>query len=583
MWRLSQKVGRHAPRFRYVEAFVNEEGGSLNLEHRLGIYALVEKVKRGEKRIPFERLSDDGTSGGWMISINRMDPEYEKGWPAPNGATSPQFFHTPGPDGILESPPNGFRQGDDFPQLDRAQFNFESPSGYAINPAQRTAIEQWFKEFEGVLYDDAKWLDAENGYRKYIDLMDFVDFHIFNNLAQNYDGLLLSIYPWRSSDDGKLRLGPTWDFNWDCYDQSGAHTKSVLHQRDVLWFHRLFQDPDFMGAYLRRWEELRKDKLSDASLQGVIAELVAEIGEDNAVAQGIPEGTWLGRIKQMESWLISRSHWLDERFPKAPEFSIAGEVVKRNAKLMIRSGNGRAYYTLDGSDPRSASGEPSPNARVITSMRRFTLLGASSPTSATVPNDGSLGDRWTNLDFNDRRWSKGKTGVGYDEDATYRRSIGLDLENAMIGKATSAYVRVPFQLNRNPALFSKLTLSMAYDDGFVAYLNGHRIMAQNAPNQLTWNAASASKGTDSTGTAGAPFDVTHSKKWLNEGENLLAIHGLNSDATSSDFLVLPVLIGEEPDESGAIAITKDTVVIARTYDSEIWSDAVKKVLRVERN
>ncbi|MEN9020769.1 MAG: hypothetical protein ABF370_09700 [Verrucomicrobiales bacterium] len=43
------------------------------------------------------------------------------------------------------------------------------------------------------MYEDERWLDLEKDYHQYIDSADFADFFIFNNLAQNFDGLLLSI------------------------------------------------------------------------------------------------------------------------------------------------------------------------------------------------------------------------------------------------------------------------------------------------------------------------------------------------------------------------------------------------------
>ena len=37
------------------------------------IYAVLEKVSRGPRRLDFEKLSADGTAGGWITNINRMD------------------------------------------------------------------------------------------------------------------------------------------------------------------------------------------------------------------------------------------------------------------------------------------------------------------------------------------------------------------------------------------------------------------------------------------------------------------------------------------------------------------------------
>jgi len=79
MWALSAKAGRWAPRFRWVEAYINEDGDRLRVSDRRGLYTLVEKVSRGKERLDFKKLSDDGRTGGWQLSINRMDAAYHGG------------------------------------------------------------------------------------------------------------------------------------------------------------------------------------------------------------------------------------------------------------------------------------------------------------------------------------------------------------------------------------------------------------------------------------------------------------------------------------------------------------------------
>ena len=118
-YELSKNMGHYAVRFRWVEAFINEDGGDLSLADRRGVYAIIERVARGKERLDFQRLSADGSSGGWLLNINRMDPEPETGWPTPNGAVQPWFFHTAGPDRLLQTQPNtayGTVPGDDLPQ-----------------------------------------------------------------------------------------------------------------------------------------------------------------------------------------------------------------------------------------------------------------------------------------------------------------------------------------------------------------------------------------------------------------------------------------------------------------------------------
>jgi hypothetical protein len=49
--------------------------------------------------------------------------------------------------------------------------------------------------------------------------------------------------------------------------------------------------------------------------------------------------------------------------------------------------------------------------------------------------------------------------------------IDTDISPSMLGVRSSAYLRIPFTVNDINALES-LSLSMRYNDGFVAYLNG---------------------------------------------------------------------------------------------------------------
>ena len=162
IWELSRQTGRWAPKFRFVDLFVNENGGDLTMADRKGVYVFLEKPKRGSKRIEYDKMSEDGTAGGWLNSINRMDALPVGGYPAENGATSPQFFHTGGPNRIQSTSPNVSGSGDDIPRQYNAFINFEDPNGYRITPVQRSGIENWFRDFEDVLYDDDIWRDPEN-------------------------------------------------------------------------------------------------------------------------------------------------------------------------------------------------------------------------------------------------------------------------------------------------------------------------------------------------------------------------------------------------------------------------------------
>ncbi|MGE5607933.1 MAG: chitobiase/beta-hexosaminidase C-terminal domain-containing protein, partial [Bacillota bacterium] len=120
---------------------------------------------------------------------------------------------------------------------------------------------------------------------------------------------------------------------------------------------------------------------------------------------------------------------------------------------------------------------------------------------------------------------------------SYAGQITINIGPQMYGTNASAYIRIPFRMD-DPAQFSKLILSMKYDDGFVAYLNGQRVASRNAPASPEFN--STATGIHQS-AAFEDIDITEFKAALVPGDNLLAIQGLNRTTEDSDFLLLPEL------------------------------------------
>jgi len=382
IWELSRQTGRWAPEFRFVDLFVNEDGGDLTISDRRGVFLLLEKPKRDSKRIEFDGLSADGATGGWLNGINRMDPIPVGGFPAENGATSPQFFHTAGPNRIQATAPNLSGSGDDIPRQYNAFINFEDPNGYRINPDQRFAIESWYREFEDILYDDDLWRDPNLGYRKYLNTTDFIDYMQLLTLAKQGDGLLISLFPWVSSGERQLHMGPMWDFNNGAY--SGSATGTLYFRPDRLWYGRLFDYPDFQREYEDRWFQLRAGPLSNANMAAIIDAQSAEITTGLADAQsGLSASSWTGRLNSMKSWLTTRANWIDTNFLAPPSFSATGGIVPADFALTITNTTGQSgtiYYSLDGRDPRDSlrvyNGPVTPNQSSEILARVRTIGGA---------------------------------------------------------------------------------------------------------------------------------------------------------------------------------------------------------------
>lgn len=573
MYELSNNMGRYATRVRWVEAFVNTDGGDLSLSDRRGVYAIFEKVSRGDGRLEFDKLSADGSSGGWLLGLNRMDSIPEDGFPAPNGVTRPQFFHTRGANRVSESSPNASGGGDDIPRQSNGFLNFDNPNGYRITPTQRSAIEEWFGTFEDVLFDNSRWLDPVEGYRKYLDAEDFVEYFMFNNLSRNGDGMLISMFPWKGND-GKLRMGPAWDYNWSSYYIGGGPTGTFRHRGDRLWYGRLFDDPDFEQLYVDRWFHHRDRAMSNAGMAGIVDGQAAEIGATRAIRQGFSsEANWRDELATFKDWLTTRAEWYDDQFIARPIYNQQGGEVTNGFVATFSPPPGTIYYTTDGSDPRNHGGDISPSAHqygggvLLTAVvREGDAVKVTIPTASTPP----IGLNWTSAGFDDSTWMSGTTGVGYDRVSTYDSHISLNLSDTMDRKNTSAYFRMEFNL-ADASLYDVMNLKMKYDDGFIVYLNGVPIARENAPANPVWNSEASGGHSDGEAINFVSFTVSEHVGKLVDGLNVLAIHGLNDGIGSSDFLITPELeVGQSTLASG-LTLTKSTLITARTLAGSDWS------------
>jgi hypothetical protein len=122
----------------------------------------------------------------------------------------------------------------------------------------------------------------------------------------------------------------------------------------------------------------------------------------------------------------------------------------------------------------------------------------------------------------------------------YTSLIKTDLRPVMYGSNSTAYFRLPFVLT-NAAAVKQLTLQLKYDDGFVAYLNGAQIAADNAPQPANWNSGALARRATSNALQFAQFDASGWTNLLQNGTNVLALQGLNYSASNADFLVLAEL------------------------------------------
>ncbi|MBM4026308.1 MAG: hypothetical protein FJ280_13035 [Planctomycetes bacterium] len=276
----------------------------------------------------------------------------------------------------------------------------------------------------------------------------------------------------------------------------------------------------------------------------------------------------------------------------APVFQVHGAYrhgghLAATERLSL-AGGGTIWYTLDGTDPR-LPGKAGDTAAAQT------LVAATGPKRVLVPAR-DIGESWKSGGaYDDSAWtpvSGAPGGVGYERGTGYASLISLDVGSLMYGsgKSTSCYIRIPFSLAVNPSQFTTLVLNVRYDDGFVAYLNGTEIQRALFSGTPRWNsAASSNHEADSVES----FVISSSIPLLRQGQNLLAIHGLNVSTSSSDFLIWATLeaarttgaqdSGISPSAlryTGPVLLPHSVQVKARTLSGTTWSALNEAVFAV---
>lgn len=160
-----------------------------------------------------------------------------------------------------------------------------------------------------------------------------------------------------------------------------------------------------------------------------------------------------------------------------------------------------------------------------------------------VPN-AATPSGWIMPGYDDALWNTGEASVGY----------GDGDDNSVVASGTkSVYLRYVFTIDDTSKIANAL-LSIDYDDGFIAYLNGH-LIALNGFDEASpaYNAYSMVDHEAAMYAGGIPenflLDEDSIKSWINNGINTLAVEVHNASAASSDLTAKPFLSFAIKDET----------------------------------
>lgn len=295
---LSNSIGRYAPRTVFVELFLNDDGDSnIGLEHYRGVYVLTEKIKRDKQRVAVEKLdkkdvSDMFVTGGYLLEWTQ-----EKRIKQNEISFSAEYGE---------------------------EIIVKYPKYKNINNVQENWISGYIDSFETVLQSDSS---DKNNIKYFIDVDAFIDFFLLNELLRNYDVFIASTFIHKSRD-GKLAMGPIWDFDRSMGDVNidNNHKTSgwLLPKRG--WGRPLFKLAWFVSRLKKRWNALRMTGLETEAMCAIIDDAVAQLGD--SPERNFEKWTILGKyihpnkapystthgeeIDKVKHWLAERALWIDE-------------------------------------------------------------------------------------------------------------------------------------------------------------------------------------------------------------------------------------------------------------------------------
>ncbi|MFT5861297.1 MAG: hypothetical protein ACI865_003421, partial [Flavobacteriaceae bacterium] len=320
---LFTKMGHYAPRTQLCEVIVNDIYE--------GVYVFTEKIKRDNDRVDIAITDSidnagDSLTGGYIFKVDY--------WNSVNSWISNY-------------------QNPNYPGSD-VHYVYDYPKEFDITSQQQNFLQGRVGDFEDALWGP-NFEDPLNGYRKYIDVLSFIDYFIVNEFARNIDGFKKSRRFHKDSDsvDSLIHAGPVWDFDWAYKDHDGGMLNgsgwrhSFSGASDVKppgWYMRLIQDSTFANQLSCRYHNLRRTILDTAVIFNYIDSLGTYVDQASTrhydrwpilgVNVGTPEiGTqptsYAGELTKFKGWIADRLDWLDANMPgNCPNVSL-GELVKQ--------------------------------------------------------------------------------------------------------------------------------------------------------------------------------------------------------------------------------------------------------------
>ena len=289
----SELVGmEYSVQTRYVDVYLN---GKYN-----GLYVLSQKIGLGDRQVDADALFE----------------------------IEAQYRHADCSNCII--PPSG------------THIMFVEPISDAADEEERERLMRTYRQLI-VKADTAIMSRGIEDYSRFIDVDSFVDWYIVNELVKNYDsGFTTSCYMY--AKDGKLHMGPCWDYDTcmgnqmgaaDCLYPEGFH---VAESGFSPWYRTLTKEEGFVQALHARWTELYESG-KIAAFRQYMEDLPEFLSESRVLDQKKwPQKLkmsdlrgWMSRftydeeLDYLKDWVDTRIRWLNAQWNENAEETDAAD------------------------------------------------------------------------------------------------------------------------------------------------------------------------------------------------------------------------------------------------------------------
>ncbi|POY34768.1 hypothetical protein C3K47_18720 [Solitalea longa] len=266
------------PKAQYVEVYLNNT--------YQGSYQLCEAIKVAPSRV-------NVTDNGYLLEIDQLDR---------------------------------LDPGDAYFYTSTLLVNIKEPV-VQVDDERYTYIKNYVNEMERVLFS-ADFANPQTGYAKYIDVPSFIDWYLINEIAKNQDANFFSSCYMNMVPNGKLKMGPIWDFDigFGNVNYDNNHEVEGFWVQRASWMNRLFQDPAFVKQVKQRFLYFKdhKSQIIDNINSGAV-KLKWTATENDKIWNTLYNYTWPNyavygsydnEVGELKRWINARMVWLDGAFAK---------------------------------------------------------------------------------------------------------------------------------------------------------------------------------------------------------------------------------------------------------------------------